>query len=377
MGKENKKIALVFSSLEIGGVQRLMLHLMKGMLALGLRVDVVLVNAHGQFLEQLPEGVNLVKLNAGRAFNSIVPLVHYFRMAYPDVVLSALTHINLSVIIAQKLSGFCVRLVVSEHNNLSERTSHAKKLFDKLAHIVARLFYPFSDSIVCVSKDSATDLIKRTGLAENKVTVVYNPVPVDEVRQLSEEDIGHPWFKPNQPPVILAVGRLSKQKDYPVLLKAFELLHTRQPSRLIILGDGEERHALEKLVASSPCVNDIYLAGSLTNPYPFMAKASVFVLSSSSEGFGMVLIEALACGTTVVSTDCHSGPAEILEDGKYGRLVPVGDAQALANAIEQSLEHPFPAEQSVARAREFSVEKAVREYLKVLLPNYEIKPGIQ
>jgi hypothetical protein len=144
------------------------------MLALGLRDDVVLVNAHGQFLEQLPEGVNLVKLNAGRAFNSIVPLVHYFRMAYPDVVLSALTHINLSVIIAQKLSGFCVRLVVSEHNNLSERTSHAKKLFDKLAHIVARLFYPFSDSIVCVSKDSATDLIKRTGLAENKVTVVYN-----------------------------------------------------------------------------------------------------------------------------------------------------------------------------------------------------------
>ena len=139
----------------------------------------------------------------------------------------------------------------------------------------------------------------------------------------------------------------------------------------MIIGEGEERQAIEKIIDASPYSDDICLMGKIANPFPYMAKADVFVLSSEWEGFGNVLVEALACGATVVSTDCHSGPGEILEDDKYGLLVPVGNPAALAEAIERSLLHPFPAEQSIARARDFSVEKAVAQYIKVLLPGLD------
>jgi glycosyltransferase involved in cell wall biosynthesis len=374
---KRRRIALFFSSLELGGTPRVMLRLMDGFLKAGIKVDAVVVTAHGPFLNMIPSEVNLVDLDAKRAITSIPALIQYLRKNQPDAVLSGLTHINIVAIISRFFSGTSPRLVVSERSNLTQKKIHALRFWDKLSFFLINYLYPFADAIVAVSQDAARDLIKTTNLDPKIIFPIYNPIPVDEIQDLSSALIIHSWFSYDTIPVILAVGRLSRPKDYPTLIRSFNILRSKKKAHLMIVGDGEERLAIEKLVFSSPFSTDISLMGKLDNPFPYMARADVFVLSSAWEGFGLVLAEALACGASVVSTDCHSGPREILQDGKYGRLVPVGDAQALADAIELSLDHPFPAEQSIARAREFSVEKAVQEYLKVLLPDFKIDSASQ
>lgn len=372
MGK-TKRIAIILSSLEIGGTQRVMMHLAGGFIKKGFAVDAVAVKARGPFLKMLPAEVNLVDLGAKRALFAIPALVRYLRRNHPDAILSGLTHINIAAIIARFLSGINARLVVSERNNLTQKKIHSTKFWDRFLYAIIDLSYPFADAIVAVSLDVAEDLARSANLSSKKIIPIYNPIPVDEVRDSSKNEINHPWFSRNEAPVILAVGRFHKQKDYPTLINAFNLLRSKKPSHLMILGDGKERPVIEDMIHDSPYSDDILLMGNIDNPYPYMAKADVFVLPSAWEGFGMVLVEALACGATIVSTDCHSGPSEILENGKYGRLVQVGDPQAMTDAIELSLVHPFPQEQSIARARDFSVERSVEQYLRVLFPENKIE----
>lgn len=364
-------LGLILSTLGVGGTQRVMLYLMAGFLKVGYEVDAVVVNARGPFIDHIPAGVNLVDLGVKQTLYSVPMLIRYLRENRPQAILSGLTHVNLAAIAARWLSGIKTRLVVSERSNLTEKRKESMKLMDKISFFLINYFYPLADAVVCVSQDAANDLKETTRLDPKKVFTIYNPLPVNEVRKLAQQKIEHPWFNEKRMPIILAVGRLSRPKDYPTLIKAFNIFRTRREVKLIIIGEGEERPAIEQYVSSSPFLSDIALLGSISNPYPYMAGTDVFVLSSAWEGFPNVLVEALACGATVVSTDCHSGPAEILDNGKYGRLVPVGDPQALADAIELSLDHPFPAEQGIARARDFSVEKAARQYLKVLFPDHD------
>lgn len=362
------RIALIMSSLEIGGTQRVMVHLADGFIKKGFTVDAVAVKASGPFLKMLPVEANLIDLGAKRALFAIPALIRYLRKSHPDMILSGLTHINIAAIIARSLSGIKSRLIVSERNNLTQKKIHSAKFWDRFLYEIITFFYPYADAIVAVSQDVADDLVRTAKLKTKKITTIYNPIPVDEVRASSKKEINHPWFSNHTNPVILAVGRFHKQKDYPTLINAFNLLRSNKTARLIILGEGKERPAIESMIHASPYSDDICLMGNIENPYPYMAKTDVFVLPSAWEGFGMVLVEALACGATIVSTDCHSGPSEILENGKYGRLVPVGDSQSMADAIKLSLDHPFPQEKNIARARDFSEERAVEQYLRVLLP---------
>jgi len=371
--KSQPRIALVLSSMKIGGMQRVMLHLADGFIKKGYIVDFVVVKAKGPFLKMLPAEVNLVDLGAKRVLSAFPAMVHYLRKNKPDAILSGLTHINIAMVISRYLSGISTRLVVSEVSNFAQKKIYNTKIWDRFINELVNLFYPFADAIVAVSKDAADDLVKSTKLDPKSVTAIYNPVAVDEIIKLSKKEIAQP-VEFNLNPFILAVGRLSRPKDYPTLIKAFNIIRSKTPIQLIIIGEGEGKLEIEELVAASPYSEDIRLFGETNNPFPFMAKADVFVLSSAWEGFGMVLVEALACGATVVSTDCHSGPSEILDNGKYGRLVPVGDPQSLADAIEFSLKHPFPKKQSIARAKEFSVERAVSEYLKILFPEKYNQP---
>jgi glycosyltransferase involved in cell wall biosynthesis len=233
-----------------------------------------------------------------------------------------------------------------------------------------RRLYPKADRIVAVSQGVADDLISLLNLPHEKVTVIYNPIFTPELFEQAKQPANHPWFEQNRLPVILAVGRLTRQKDYPILFRAFSLVRQVRPAKLLILGEGEERANLERLAIELGIQNDVSMPGFVDNPFAFMAKASVFVLSSAWEGFGNVLVEALACGCPVVATDCRSGPREILDNGRYGRLVPVGDHEALAKAILETLDNPdFPANRQtrLQRAMEFSVDAAVDKYLKVLL----------
>jgi glycosyltransferase involved in cell wall biosynthesis len=230
-------------------------------------------------------------------------------------------------------------------------------------------FYPWADGIIVVSNGVRDDMARVTKIPSERITVIYNPSVVrDEVWEKAQAPLDHPWLKPGQPPVIIAVGRLQIQKDYPTLFSAFAQVRKRLPARLLILGEGRERGSLEELVRKLGLENDVSMPGFVMNPYAYMARASLFVLSSRWEGLPTVLIEALCCGTSVVSTDCPSGPREILKGGEYGRLVPVGDVDALAQAIEAALgsKASSPPHESW---RPYDLNSVVNQYINLLFEN--------
>ncbi|MBM3152721.1 MAG: glycosyltransferase, partial [Chloroflexi bacterium] len=338
-------------------------------------VDLVLAQARGLLLEQVPSKVKIVDLQSSRILTSPRALARYLREKKPAVMLSALTHANLSAIWARSLSGGRVRLVVSERRIISLEQQTAPRI-ERIFPYLIRLFYPWADGIVTVSNYAADDLSKQSGILRSHVQVIHNPAYFQDLEELAREDIDHPWFELGQPPVLLAVGRLEEPKDYSTLLHAFAILRKRRVVRLLIIGDGSKRSQILSLIGDLGLGESVIVMGYLTNPYPFMLRSSVIVHSSRWESFCNVLVEAMACRTQVVATDCPGAPAEILQYGKYGRLVPVGDAAAMAAAIEIALDHPIPAEDLHARASQFSLEKISRQYLRLLFPDSEARQGL-
>ena len=369
MGKE--KVALFLPSLRGGGAERVMVNLARGFYDQGINVDLVLAKAEGPYLSEVPAGVRVIDLHSSRVLFSLPGLVRYLRRERPQSILSAMDHANIVAIWARKLSGVSCRVVVSVRANLTQSIAHSTKFRGRLMPNFIRIFYPWADEIVTVSNGVADDFASITGLQRERIQVIYNPVVTPEILEKAEEPLNHPWFAPGEPPVILSVGRLAKQKDYPTLIRAFALVHRECPARLMILGEGEERPKLEALIQELGLDDDISLPGFVDNPYAYMARVAVFVLSSAWEGFGNVLVEAMAVGTPVVATDCPSGPAEILEGGKWGKLVPVGDIEKIAKAIIETLED-LNRPDVTKRAQDFGIEKPVQAYLEVLLGDDEM-----
>lgn len=357
-------IAIFLPSLIGGGAERVMLNLAAGMADQGLKVDLVLAKAEGPYLKQIPQHIQLIDLKASRTLQSLPGLIQYLKEVKPEVLISAIEHSNILAIWAKKLSGVSTRVVITEHNPPSMLKHATKATRKKLGalQLFMRISYPLADQIVAVSQGVADDL-KRLAPAQ-KIRVIHNPVLHQDIFQKARAPLDHPWFKPGQLPVILAIGRLEKQKDFPNLIRAFALLRKRREARLFILGEGQERHALEALVSELGLQDDVLLPGFDSNPYRYIAACSLFVMSSLMEGLPTVLIEALALGARLVSTDCESGPREILADGKYGTLVPIQDSLALANAIETRLDSPATfVSQHVLKS--YTYETAVQSYLEV------------
>jgi glycosyltransferase involved in cell wall biosynthesis len=360
------KIAIFLMDLGGGGAERVMINLARGFVDLGLEVELVLVKAEGPYLSQLHPNIKVVTLNCARLISSLPTLITYLKTVRPSVLMSALEDTNLVALWARKLANVPTQVIVTVHNNLSRESQNATQLKRKLTPQLVKLFYPWADQIVAVSQGVAQDLIK-IGLPRQKVHAIYNPIITADLLEKLKETLDHPWFSPEQPPVIIGVGRLTKQKDFSTLIKAFAQVKKQKSSRLLLLGDGEERSTLENLVQSLDLTQDVQFMNFVANPYIYMAKASVLVLSSAWEGFGNVLVEAMISGTAVVSTDCESGPAEILANGKFGRLVEVGNAEEMAKAILETLAHPPEIEALRARANEFTLEKSIAGY-QLLLP---------
>jgi glycosyltransferase involved in cell wall biosynthesis len=358
-------IAFFLPSVRGGGAQRVIVNLAQGMVERGLRVDLVLGTAQGVFLDHLPAEVRVVDLSAGRLVRSLLPLARYIRRERPRILVSSMTHANLIALWAARLARRSTRVMVTVHNTMSESTPDGRGLGGRLSLPLLRAFYPWADSIVAVSRGAADDLARTTGLPRERVEVIYNPVITPAILAQARQAPDHPWFAPGQPPVILGVGRLTRQKDFPTLIRAFAEVRQRRPARLIVLGEGEDRQSLERLIAELGLNGDVALPGFRDDAMAFMAGSALFVLSSAWEGLPTVLIEALAAGTRVVSTDCPSGPREILQDGRLGALVPVGDAPALARAILDALNAPpggAPADALVP----FTRDAAVDNYLRVI-----------
>ena len=339
----------------------MIVNLVQGIVQRGEPVDLALAVAEGVFLDQLPHQARVVDLRAGRLIGSLIPLTRYLRRERPRVLISSMSHANLVALWAAKLAGRATPVMVTVHNTMSESAGSNGGLEQRLL----RAFYPWATWIVAVSRGAADDLARTTGVPRSRVEVVYNPVITPAILALARRPPDHPWYAPGGPPVILGVGRLTRQKDFFTLVRAFAELRRRRCARLIILGEGEDRPALEALVAELGLHDDVSLPGFRDNAPAYMARSALFVLSSAWEGLPTVLIEALAVGTPVVSTDCPSGPREILQEGRLGALVPIGDAPALASALERALDHtdpPLPPEALTA----FTLDAAADHYFRLI-----------
>lgn len=336
------QIALVIASMTSGGAERAIAKLASGFAERGQVVDLVLARAEGPFLAELHPDVRVVDLGVGRLATAVVPLARYLRRERPAAVFSALDYVNVIAVVARALSRVDVPLVVSERNTLSAAVTNSPSRRTRWMPRFIRWTYPHATTVAAVSPGVAEDLVELCGLAPESVVVLNNPVVTPEVARMRTEPVTHPWLRDGGPPTVLAAGRLTAQKDFPTLLAAFAAVRRSRPARLVILGDGPLREELEELVARLGLSDDVSLPGFCANPYPAMSAADVFVLSSRWEGSPGALIEAMYCGAPVVATDCPSGPRQILDGGRHGRLVPVGDAAAMADAIVDALEGRVP-----------------------------------
>jgi glycosyltransferase involved in cell wall biosynthesis len=359
------RIALFLPLLGVGGAERVFFRLARGFAQRGHEVDLVLANATGPLRGEVPAEANLINLGASRVLWSIPRLAGYLRKHRPHALLATIVHANVAAIAAKRLARVATVVAIREANTSYSERSGWLSLKYATVDLLRTRYYAEADVIIANSQGAAASLRTHNRLPSEKIRVIYNPVVSPELLQLAEQPLTHPWFVDTPSQVVLGTGRLTQQKDFPTLLRAFALVRRERPMRLVIVGDGEERARLCALAHQLGIDEDVLLAGFDANPYRYMRRASVFVLSSRWEGLPNVLIEAMACGAPVVSTDCPSGPREILEDGKWGKLVPVGDPDKLAEAIIDTLDNP-PAYDPAVRAADFSVERAVENYLTTL-----------
>lgn len=367
---KDRSICILVYSLRGYGSERVALNLAQGFLKKGLKVDFVIIEFGGEFIKMVPQEAKTIELGvadlkSSSTWKKIRALVKYLRQERPTALVSIYDTINLATW-AKILAGVSTKIFVDVQNTLSNEFTGNR---GKLKSCLVRLSYPWSDGVIASSQGVAKDLTVFAGISSADISVIYNPVVTPEIFEKAEEPIHHSWFALGELPVILGVGRLSEQKDFSALIKAFAIVRKHRASRLVILGEGLLRTQLEDLVKELGLQQDVGLLGYTENPYAYMAKASVFVLSSKFEGFGNVIVEAMAFGTPIVATDCPSGPSEILDDGKYGRLVAVGNINTLAEAIVETLDKSdrSPEYNTLkSRATEFSVDLIADRYLKVL-----------
>jgi len=360
------RVAIFTSNMDGGGAERAMAKLAAGIADEGYRVDLVLGRAEGHYLDEVPDDVRIVDLRAPRLLASIPGLVRYLRRERPAALLTSMNYVNVVGIWAKMLARVDTRLVVNEQSALSLEASHSRRRRHRLMPRLIERFYPRADRIVSVAEGTADDLAQTAGLARDRIDVVHNPIVTPELEELVSAPVEHPWFGPGEPPVVVSVGRLSVQKDFGTLIRAFERVQRGRRARLMILGEGAERPTLEALVRTMGLDDVVALPGWVSNPYPFMRAAAAYVLSSRWEGLPSVLIEAMYCGAPIVATDCLSGPREILDGGRHGRLVPVGDVEALAEAIDDALGGAIPRPMPESW-RPYEQRTVVRRYLDLLV----------
>ena len=357
------RICLFLPSLEGGGAERMILVLANGFSRRGYSVDIVLAQAKGPFLREVSSEVNVIDLKASRTLMALPGLMGYLRRERPAVMLSTLSNANVIALIAGRFSGVSTRLVVREACTLA--TIEAGKYVAK----AMQWTYPWAERVIVISNGVGDYLSTCIGLTAQKMQAIYNPAITASFSEKVMEPIDHPWFQPGEPPVILGVGRLTVQKDFPTLIRAFADVRAKRVVRLVVLGEGKDRVELEALVKSLGVQDDVALPGFVDNPYPYMRAAALFVLSSQWEGFGNVLAEAMACGTPVVSTDCPSGPNEILENGRWGTLVPMDNWIALSGAIVDRMDSNAPVGMVESVMNRFHEDRITEEYLDVLIGN--------
>ena len=364
-------IFLFLPSLDGGGAERVFVQLANEFAMLGVRVHLLLAVARGPYLKEVAQGVRIVELGTKGVLRSLARLVSHIRSERPRAVLSALDHSNIVAILACAIAGSGTRRVISMRSVPSAVYRRERFVRRWVMPFLMRRSYHRANRIIANSQAVALDLIANFRVPAEKLSTIYNPLDIGAIERRSREKVENHWLGEESSPVILGVGNLSLLKDFPTLIRAFALVREKRECRLVILGEGPDRRDLERLAAELGLNKNVHLPGFVDNPFAWMRLAAVVVSSSLTEGCPNALMQALACGTAVVSTDCVGGSSEILEGGRWGRLVPVGDPQAMAAAILATMAGKDGVDVK-ARAANFAIEEIARKYLQQLIPDLTI-----
>lgn len=369
MAPAPRHVVLYVPDLSVGGAERAALNLLEALPGPDLRVTLLLNQRRGSLLETVPDGAKVRSLDVHRTIAALPRLMSFLRNERPDVLISYLEFNNIVAIWANCLAGRPAKVIASHHATMSSVNSGSSWKYN-LVPALYRFTLPWADHVVAVSKGVETGLVQILH-GHGSLSVIHNPIITRACRELAATPLDHPWFAPAEPPLILGVGRLVPQKNFGLLINAFAELAPRNEVRLAILGDGPLRADLQQQIARLGLSDRAAILPVDVNPWRYMARASVLVLSSLFEGFGNVLVEAMATGTPVVSVDCPDGPADILGHGKWGRLVPSGDVKALAAAITETLADPGDSRSRQARALEYSAQSIALRYRDLITSLYE------
>lgn len=360
-----KRLAILCSYSGEGGVERVV-NLLAAELIKHVQVDLLTLKFRGPHTASVPEGVKLIRLRSTHSATAEGEIADYLRRVRPDAMLAAKDRGGRAALRAGIRAGTHTPVWLQLHTTLSASLARRSRLTRWLRLRAIRRDYPLATGIACVSRGVADDLVAISGLDPALVHAVYNPVVTERVAEMASAPNPHPWLEPGQPPVFIGVGRLTAQKDFPTLVQAFAQARAQRPCRLVILGEGAELETLQQLAQQLGVSEDVLLPGFQNNPYAWIARATQFVLSSAWEGSPTVLTEALSLGVPCVATDCPSGPFETLAAGRYGPLVPVGDARALGEAMLRTLDDSLPPDTLREAVREYTPAVSAMNYLRLL-----------
>ncbi|MDN3516816.1 glycosyltransferase [Aquisalimonas lutea] len=362
-----QRLAVLIAFTGDGGVENMVTNLLHGFVAEGVAVDLLLLKGRGGHLDRIPAAVRIHHLNARTSLQALPAVMRYLRRERPKALLVAKDRASRVALLARRLTGVDTRVVLRMGMHLSGSLAGKSALRRWSRYLPVRWLYPWADAIVTVADAVADDLARIGNIPRERFTVIRNPTIPPDLEARTQAPAAHPWLPASvDAPVFLGVGRFTAQKDFATLLRAFAALRRSRPGRLILLGDGPERDRLETLARELGIGADVAMPGFRDNPWAWMARSSVFVLSSRWEGAPNVLVEAMAAGTPVVATDCPSGPAEILDHGRIAPLVPVGDAHALAAAMGDALDRPPDPARLRAAVADYRLPASTRRYLEVL-----------
>lgn len=378
--KYPQRISFLVRHLKSSGISLVVINLINSLIQYDFFIDLVILDTtESPYLSQISKAVRIIDLkmpisgsNLQNPFQLIISISNYIRKEKPDILFANIWLYNILIIFAKLLGNNSTKLTIIEHDHLlislkNSSQSNVKKqpMINKILPFLVAKFYPLADNLVAVSQSLARDLEEAFNFSKGQIKTIYNPIYNEQLGEKAREFIDHPWFKEGEPPVILGVGRLAKEKDFATLIRSIALVRKSKNVRLMILGEGIERKKLENLVKELELENQVLMPGFVINPYAYMSKASVFVLSSTREGLSNVLIEAMTCNVPIVSTNAKGGVLEVLADGKYGEIVPVGDYQTMADTIIQVLEGN---NKTFDRSwlKQFSIENVTKQYIDLI-----------
>lgn len=372
---KHNRIAFYLPNLDGGGVERAYLELARAFLNYGIQVDFVLGMRSGQYLNEIPDGLRVVELKAKNKLVIIAKLIRYLRTERETLLLTGGDWSNALVILAGLFSRQIHRCVIGQRAMMQPIWEVHKPRTWKLYRLVFKVLYRQASLIICNSQSAQIELLSRLKVDKEKCSVIYNFIDVAYIRSQVKKQPQHPWFLQSEIPVIICVGSLTRIKDQATLVRAFAELIRTHPCYLVLLGEGPERDKLKSLAVALGVEESVSMPGFDTNPYGMIKRAQVLVSSSLTEGCPNIILQALACGSRIVATNCPGGTSELLEQGKWGVLVPVANVKAMAKALADALEGDWALPDGRERAREFDKNTIAMKYLDLIFNNRGDKSG--